>query len=170
MNEAFLICSNARVSCLRGHMRTETTYRIFSKFVAPYSLALSSTVKRSCEDGWKSRHFSYEHTESEQIETFICIKPRRFDPVLIHRFLDDATKLSSWKIRKPMFTAEHTMVDFPYTNTDLSSKNFLYTWSFGVCRGLCRSSEEIETDGGDNPQKKLAISDGSPSEATPTLL
>ena len=28
MNEAFLICSNARVSCLRGHMRTETTYRI----------------------------------------------------------------------------------------------------------------------------------------------
>ena len=28
MNEAFLICSNARVSCLRGHMQTETTYRI----------------------------------------------------------------------------------------------------------------------------------------------
>ncbi len=28
MNEAFLISSNARVSCLRGHMRTETTNRI----------------------------------------------------------------------------------------------------------------------------------------------
>jgi hypothetical protein len=40
-----------------------------------------------------------EHTESEQIETFLCIKQCRFDPVLIPGtrpgFLDDSTKLSS---------------------------------------------------------------------------
>jgi hypothetical protein len=95
LNAAFLICSNARASCLRGHMRTENAYTILVNVLNHFSLALLSTVKRSCEDGWESRKFAYEHTESEQIGTFLCIKPYRFDRVLIHGFLDDATELSS---------------------------------------------------------------------------
>ena len=45
VNEAFLICSNARVSCLRCHMRTETTYRILVNLLH-HTLSLYSLLSR----------------------------------------------------------------------------------------------------------------------------
>ncbi len=49
VNEAFLICSNARVSCVRCHMRTETTYRVLVNLLhntlSLYSLLSRDPVK-----------------------------------------------------------------------------------------------------------------------------
>ena len=69
VNEAFLICSNARVSCLRGHMRTTTTCRILHHTLSLYYLLSRDPVKT---DG-RVEFFPMNILNQNRLKIFSCI-------------------------------------------------------------------------------------------------